>query len=63
MELSDRQKIILTLVVHEYIRTASPVGSKNLVEQYQLDMSSATVRNELGLLTEMGYLRQPHTSA
>jgi heat-inducible transcriptional repressor len=63
MELSDRQKFILTLVVHEYIRTAMPVGSKSLVEHYQLEMSSATVRNEMGALTEMGYLRQPHTSA
>ena len=63
MELSDRQKFILTLVVHEYIRTAIPVGSKSLVAQYQLEMSSATVRNEMGLLTEMGYLQQPHTSA
>jgi heat-inducible transcriptional repressor len=63
MELSDRQKFILTLVVHEYIRTAMPVGSKSLVDHYQLEMSSATVRNEMGALTEMGYLRQPHTSA
>jgi heat-inducible transcriptional repressor len=63
MELSDRQKFILTLVVHDYIRTAMPVGSKNLVDSYQLDMSSATVRNEMGILTEMGSLRQPHTSA
>ena len=63
MELSDRQKFILTLVVHEYLRTAAPVGSKNLVEHYRLEMSPATVRNELGLLTDLGYLRQPHTSA
>jgi heat-inducible transcriptional repressor len=63
MELSDRQKFILTLVVHEYIRTAMPVGSKNLVDHYRLEMSPATVRNEMGFLTEAGYLRQPHTSA
>jgi len=62
-ELTERQKMILTLLIHEHIRTAAPVGSQNLVSQYRLDMSSATVRNELGLLTEMGYLRQPHTSA
>jgi heat-inducible transcriptional repressor len=62
-ELTDRQKFILTLVVHEYIKSAGPVGSQHLVERYRLDMSSATVRNELGMLTEMGYLRQPHTSA
>src|SRR5690242_17094526 len=62
-ELSDRQKFILTLVIHEYIKTAQPVGSQYLVERYKLDMSSATVRNELAALTETGYLRQPHTSA
>ena len=62
-ELSERQKFILTLVIHEYIRTAQPIGSQHLVEHYHLDMSPATVRNELAALTEMGYLRQPHTSA
>ncbi len=63
IELSERQKVILTLVIHEYIQTAVPVGSQNLVARYKLDMSSATVRNELAALTEHGYLRQPHTSA
>lgn len=62
-DLTERQKFILTLVIHEYIRTAQPVSSKYLVERYNLDMSSATVRNELAALTEAGYLRQPHTSA
>ncbi len=62
-DLSERQKLILTLVIHEYARTAVPVGSKNLVEDYRLDISSATVRSEMSALTEMGYLRQPHTSA
>ena len=62
-ELTERQKFILTLVVHEHSLTALPVGSQRLVERYHLDMSSATVRNELGALTDMGYLRQPHTSA
>lgn len=62
-ELSERQKFLLTLMVHEHIRTAAPVASQHLVEQYRLDMSSATVRNELVTLTNMGYLRQPHTSA
>lgn len=63
VDLSERQKFILALVVHEYARTAAPVGSRYLVEHYHLDMSSATVRNELSALTEQGYLRQPHTSA
>jgi heat-inducible transcriptional repressor len=62
-DLTERQKFILTLVIHEYIRSAQPVSSKYLVERYNLDMSSATVRNELAALTEAGYLRQPHTSA
>ncbi len=62
-DLSERQKFLLTLLVHEHIRSAAPVASQHLVEHYHLDMSSATVRNELVALTNMGYLRQPHTSA
>lgn len=62
-ELTDRQRLLLSLVIHEYIRSATPVGSKHMVDQYNLEMSSATVRNELAELTEMGYLRQPHLSA
>jgi len=54
---------VLTLVIHDYIKTAQPVGSNHLVQNYKLDMSSATVRNEMVALTDMGYLRQPHTSA
>jgi len=63
IELTDRQKIILTLLVHEHIRTKTPIGSQHLVRRYKLDMSSATVRNEMAALTEKGYLRQPYTSA
>jgi heat-inducible transcriptional repressor len=63
MELTDRQKLILTLIIHEHIRSAQPVGSKTLVEKYNLAMSSATVRNEMALLTDYNLLRQPHTSA
>jgi len=62
-ELSDRQKTLLLLIIRDYIDTAQPVGSKRLVEHYQLDLSTATIRNEMAALTEMGYLRQPHTSA
>ena len=62
VELTERQKVILSLVVHEYVRTASPVGSKNLVKQYHLEYSSATVRNEMAALTEAQYLSQPYTS-
>jgi heat-inducible transcriptional repressor len=62
-DLTERQRLILSLVIHEYIRSASPVGSKHMVDQYNLDFSSATVRNDLAELTELGYLRQPHLSA
>ncbi|MEL7646196.1 MAG: heat-inducible transcriptional repressor HrcA [Anaerolineaceae bacterium] len=62
-ELTERQKLLLSLIVHEHTRTAQPVGSKTLVEQFTLPISSATIRNEMTVLTEMGYLRQPHTSA
>lgn len=62
-DLTDRQRFLLSLVIHEYVHSATPVGSKHVVEQFKLDMSSATVRNELAILTEMGYLRQPHLSA
>jgi heat-inducible transcriptional repressor len=63
MDLTDRQKTILMLVVRDYIESAQPVGSLHLVENYHLGISSATIRNEMVALTEMGYLRQPHTSA
>src|SRR5512143_1835852 len=62
-ELNDRQKLILALVIHDYIETAEPVGSRPIVERYDLGVSSATVRNTMVDLTEAGYLRQPHTSA
>ncbi len=62
-ELSERQKIILALVIHDYIETAQPVGSARLVDHFGLEVSTATVRNELAYLTDAGYLRQPHTSA
>ena len=63
MELTDRQKLILTLIIHEHIHSAQPVGSKSLVDKYDLSMSSATVRSEMAVLTDYGLLRQPHTSA
>ncbi len=61
--LTERQKLILALVIRDYIDTAQPVGSASLVQKYNLDISSATVRNEMVALTEKGYLRQPYTSA
>jgi heat-inducible transcriptional repressor len=62
-QLTERQEYILDLVIRTYIKTGVPVGSKMLVTLYELDISSATVRNELAALGEMGYLVQLHTSA
>jgi heat-inducible transcriptional repressor len=62
-ELSERQKNLLLIIIRDYIDSAQPVGSKRIVEYYHLDLSSATIRNEMSALTELGYLRQPHTSA
>jgi heat-inducible transcriptional repressor len=61
--LTERQKLILALVIREFVDTTQPVGSKKLVDAYNLDFSSATIRNEMAFLTEAGYLQQPHTSA
>jgi len=61
--LTERQKLILALVIRDHIEHAQPVGSKHLVEDYGLGFSSATVRNEMAALTDAGYLSQPHTSA
>ena len=62
-QLSSRQRRILSLIVHEYIYSAEAVGSKHLVEKYKLNLSSATVRNEMSALTDEGYLKQPYISA
>ena len=63
MGLSERKKKILRAVVESYVQTAEPVGSKAILELADLNVSSATIRNELADLTEQGYLEQPHTSA
>lgn len=63
MELTERKKQILKIVVEGYIDSADPLGSKAIVERMPGKISSATVRNELADLVEMGYLEQPHTSA
>ena len=63
MELSERKKQILKAIIGVYIRTAEPVGSKALTEGHALPFSSATIRNEMSELEEMGYLEKPHTSA
>ena len=63
MELTDRKKQILKIVVDGYIATAEPMGSKAIAEKMTGKISSATIRNELADLVELGYLEQPHTSA
>lgn len=62
-ELTERKKRILQAIIDEYIERAEPVGSKVLVDRYNLGVSSATLRNEMADLEAMGYLTQPHTSA
>lgn len=61
--LDQRKQQILKAVVDEYVSTAEPVGSHLIAGRHQLGVRSATIRNEMAELSEMGYLRQPHTSA
>jgi heat-inducible transcriptional repressor len=63
LELTDRQRSILRAVVEDYVMTAVPVGSKALVERYQLGVSPATVRSAMAELEALGLLTHPHTSA
>lgn len=62
-ELGARKSAVLRAVVEEYVRTGEPVGSETIAERSGLGVSSATIRNEMAALEEMGYLTQPHTSA
>lgn len=61
--LDDRKLAILRAIVTDYVSSREPVGSKALVERYHLDVSPATVRNDMAVLEEEGYITQPHTSA
>ncbi|NLB35813.1 MAG: heat-inducible transcription repressor HrcA [Clostridiales bacterium] len=63
MDLNERRQKILAAIIEQYVKTGEPVGSKSLLEALQLSLSSATIRNEMAELVEMGYLEQPHTSA
>jgi heat-inducible transcriptional repressor len=63
MPLDDRKLEVLRAIVEDYVATQEPVGSKTLVERHQLHVSAATVRNDMAVLEDEGYLRQPHTSA
>lgn len=61
--LTQRQIEILRGLIEEYIKTAEPVGSETLEKKHNLSASPATIRNEMVHLTEMGYLKKPHSSA
>lgn len=61
--LSDRERVILRSVVDRFINTADPVGSRTIAKSSQLDLSSASIRNTMADLEEMGYLDHPYTSA
>ena len=63
MELAGRKQIVLAAVVEHYLRTGEPVGSKAVLEKGPLNVSSATIRNDMAALEREGYLEQPHTSA
>ncbi len=63
MELTDRKKKILEAIIRTYMETGEPVGSRTVSKFTDLNLSSATIRNEMADLEEMGYILQPHTSA
>ena len=63
MDLNDRKKKILHSIINEYIKSAEPIGSRHVAKNLDIGLSSATIRNEMADLEEMGYLEQPHTSA
>lgn len=63
MEISDRKRELLKVIIDEYIKTAEPVGSETIVGKHNFGVSPATVRNEMAALIEGGFLKQPHTSA
>jgi len=61
--ISERKKFLLETIIKEYVKTATPVSSGMLVDKYKLDISPATVRNEMMELEDEGYIYQPHTSS
>jgi heat-inducible transcriptional repressor len=63
MELDPRKQTLLQIIIDSYVRSAEPVGSEWLAANQNLGVRSATIRNEMAELTELGLLRQPHTSA
>ena len=63
MTADDRRFEVLRAIVSDYVATREPVGSKSLVERHQLGVSPATIRNDMAVLEDEGYIAQPHTSA
>ena len=63
MKMDDRKQKVLLAIVHDYIATAEPVGSRTIAKKFKLGVSPATIRNEMADLEEQGYIEQPHTSA
>ncbi len=63
MNLDERKQKILRAVVHEHVRTAEPVASEQIMAAIQIGVKSATIRNEMAEMAELGFLQQPHTSA
>ena len=63
MDVTKRQLLILQAIIDDYILTAVPVGSRTISKKYDMGLSSATIRNEMSDLEELGYLDQPHVSA
>ncbi len=61
--MEERKKKILQAIIEEYINTAEPVSSGAIAQKYDLDCSSATIRNEMAELEKTGYLDKPHTSS
>lgn len=61
--IDERKKIILKAIIDDYISSAEPVGSRTVARKHELGLSSATIRNEMSDLEELGYLSQPHTSS
>ena len=63
MELDERKRKILQAIIRNYLETGEPVGSRTISKYTDLNLSSATIRNEMADLEELGYIVQPHTSA
>lgn len=61
--IDERKLKILQAIISDYINTGEPVGSRTIAKKYDLGISSATIRNEMADLEDMGFLEQPHTSA